>query len=236
MVFPGYAMCQYNSPFFELPASEFVYLISTQTRDTVRGEFLQFSDVHFDGTIASKLEPASQVNSLVNARSGKLCHYCLPSGFDASKCDGEGDAVKSTSCVFRCSWCTVRNQFYGDRPRYITESLHQELLHRCKHVVAADRAKAKGQLSNVVLTHSALTEHKELIGRHSYEANIAHCVRAELQLLACDAQWDTRATPTVTGTPSYAIVPSSLPKSGDTQNVSSQGMTDASILSTMARL
>ncbi|CAE7864782.1 unnamed protein product [Symbiodinium microadriaticum] len=36
---------------------------------------------------------------------------------------------------------------------------------RCKHVVAADRAKAKGQLSNVVLTHSALTEHKELIGR-----------------------------------------------------------------------
>ena len=103
--------------------------------------------------IAAELSTTSQVNLLVRARSGGMCHHCLPTWYVASKCEGGKDMVLCESCAFRCTFGSIRHVFYQDRPRYLVESIHKPLIHRCQHVIASDRDKAKGQLANVCLTH-----------------------------------------------------------------------------------
>ena len=62
----------------------------------------------------------------------------------------------------------------GDRPYQKRERVHYKLWHRCKHVVASDRAKSKGTLANVNLTHSGMVDDPALDKTYSYETYIAH--------------------------------------------------------------
>ena len=66
---------------------------------------------------------------------------------------------------------------------YARKYVHLKLLHRCQHVVASDVNRTKGQLANVCLTRSKISEHKDLHHGSSYETYLAHCVRGELKLL-----------------------------------------------------
>ena len=63
----------------------------------------------------------------------------------------------------------IRDIAVGDRPVYIREYVDWKLLHRCQHVVASDIHKSKGQLANVCLTHSKITDHLCLHHGYSYE-------------------------------------------------------------------
>ena len=94
--------------------------------------------------------------------------------------EDDDDVVSCTSYADRYTRCTMRHLVLGDRPRFVDERIFLPLFHRCRHVVAADRAKPRGQLSNIALTHSGLKDDGLLEGEHGYDTFAAHSLRAGL--------------------------------------------------------
>ena len=76
------------------------------------------------------------------------------------------------------------NLVVGDRPAYVKELLHRKLFTRAQHVVAADRKRHEGQLSNMMITHGTISDCTDIRESCRYAAFIEHCLRAELKLLA----------------------------------------------------
>ena len=156
----------------------FISYVRSSIWDT--GTFI--SDFLHQRDIAHRMSQESQLGKLWESRSGGLCHYCLPTGYTFQECD---DSSYDDAIVFahRCTRCTIRQLVVGDRPIYTSERYHHKLLHRCQHVICADRNKLKGMLANINLTHSNLVDDPGLDRRHSYETYLAHAVRAELMIL-----------------------------------------------------
>ncbi|CAE7250896.1 unnamed protein product, partial [Symbiodinium sp. KB8] len=139
-------------------------------------------------SVARRMSSNSQIGQLLSARVGGICHHCLPTGYDLHN-DFDPKFCDVSAYAHRCTKCFVRHCLTGDRPMYVNERLHHRLFHRCQHVVASDRERAKGMMANVMLTHSALVEDDSLLREYSYEAFIAHTVRAELKLLGGDIRF-----------------------------------------------
>ena len=153
--------------------------------------------------IAARLSSRSQIGELMAARQGGICHYCLPTGFTYVPYENEERFVQAHAFAHRCTRCTIRHFVVGDRPIYKEEKYHHKLLHRAQHVVCSDREKARRMLANINLTHSSLVDDPELDKQYSYQAYLAHAVRAELMTLGGDVRFVTY-TPTglsVTGPP-----------------------------------
>ncbi|CAE7761158.1 unnamed protein product [Symbiodinium sp. CCMP2456] len=148
--------------------------------------------------VARRLSTNSQVGQLISARTGGICHYCLPTGYDPNhEFDHRFHDVESYA--HRCYQCVIRHCFTGDRPMFVVERVHHRLFHRCQHVVASDRDRARGQMANIMLTHSALVEESSLLKEHSYESFIGHAVRAELKLLGGNLRFLSPAVEGVDG-------------------------------------
>ena len=99
----------------------------------------------------------------------------------------------------RCFICAVRNVVVGDRPMHVTERLHRKLFIRAQHVVCADRDKSKGQLSSVMLTHSAVSDCDDVEEKSRYATFIEHCVRAELMSPGGHFEYVKQANPSSSG-------------------------------------
>ena len=132
--------------------------------------------------VAVRLSNHSQIGKLVGSRSGGICHYCLPTGYQHG-CDGDTYYVDAVAYAHRCMRCFTRHIVVGDRPMYALEPYHYKLLHRCQHVICSDRDKLRGILANITLTHSGLVDDPSLDRRHSCETYLSHAVRAELMVL-----------------------------------------------------
>ena len=133
--------------------------------------------------MAAQVAKTSQVGALVSDRSGRMCHYCHPAGAkDIVENMDDWDLVEMYA--HRCSICAVRNIAVGDRAPFV-ERLHKRLFVRAQHVVAPNRKENKGQLSNVMLTHSALSEFTDIHEDSRYAVYIQRCLRAELKVFSC---------------------------------------------------
>ncbi|CAE6912471.1 unnamed protein product [Symbiodinium sp. CCMP2592] len=172
------AVFTYNCTFGSFNLAEFINCVRHSVWET--GSY--FGDFFSQIFIAHRMSQESQLGTLLESRSGGICHYCLPTGYQFQSSDDKA-YVDAIAYAHRCNRCTLRHLVTWDRPRYVSERYHHKLLHRCQHVICADRTKLRGMLANINLTHSNLVDDPGLDKRHSYETYLAHAVRAELMIL-----------------------------------------------------